>query len=81
MSDSFMTPWTVARQAPLSMVFPQQEYWSRLPFPHSGDLPDSGIKPTSPALTRGLFTNVHWENPDSCTYFYEKIYNYENMCI
>ena len=38
---------TVARQAPLSMKFPRQEYWSRLPFPSPGDLPDPGIKPRS----------------------------------
>ena len=43
-SDSFVTPWTVVRQALLSMGFPRQEYWSGLPFPSSGDLPDSGIK-------------------------------------
>ena len=44
------TPWTAACQAPLSMGFPRQEYWSRLPFSSRGDLPDSGIKPTSPVL-------------------------------
>ena len=44
------TPWTVAHQAPLSMGFSREEYWSRLPFPPPGDLPDPGIKPTSPAL-------------------------------
>ena len=49
MSD-FVTPWTVAHQAPLSMGFPRQEYWSRLPFPPPGDLPDPGIKPMSLAL-------------------------------
>ena len=38
-------PWTVAHQAPLSMGFSRQEYWSRLPFPPPGDLPDPGIKP------------------------------------
>ena len=43
-----MTQWTVARQAPLSMGFSKQEYWSGLPFPPPGDLPDLGIK--SPAL-------------------------------
>ena len=42
--------WTVARQAPLSMGSPRQEYWSELPFPPPGDLPDPGIKPRSPAL-------------------------------
>ena len=44
------TPWTVAHQAPLSMGFPRQEYWSGLPFPSPGDLPDARIKPGSPAL-------------------------------
>ena len=46
MSDSFATPWTTARQAPLSMGFSRQEYWSGLPFPSPGDLPDPGIEPT-----------------------------------
>ena len=46
----FATPWTVACQAPLSMGFSMQEYWSRLPFPSPGDLPHPGIKPGSPAL-------------------------------
>ena len=50
MSDSFATPWPVARQAPLSMGFPRQEYWSGVPFPPLGRLPDPGIKPVSPAL-------------------------------
>ena len=48
-SDSFATPWTVAHQTPLSIGFPKQEYWSGLPSPSPGDLPDSRIKPTSPA--------------------------------
>lgn len=54
----FATPWTAARQAPLSLGFSRQEYWSRLPCPPSGDLPDSGIKPTSrmsPVLAGGFF--------------------------
>ena len=51
------TPWTVARQAPLSMRFPlRQEYWSGLPFPSPGDLPNPGLEPTSPALAGGFFT-------------------------
>ena len=49
MSDS-ATPWTVAQQAPLSMGFSRQEYWSGLPFPSPGDLPDPGIEPRSPTL-------------------------------
>ena len=44
-----MTPWTVAPQAPLLMEFSRQEYWSGLPFPTPGDLPDPGIEPESPA--------------------------------
>ena len=50
MSDSFETPWTADRQAPLSMGFPKQEYWSGLPFPSPGDLPNPGIEPRSPTL-------------------------------
>ena len=46
----FATPWTVAYKAPLSMEFSRQEYWSGLPFPSPGDLPNPGIKPGSPAL-------------------------------
>ena len=46
----FATPWTIAHQAPPSMGFSRPEYWSGLPFPSPGDLPDPGIKPRSPAL-------------------------------
>ena len=46
----FMTPWTVAYQAPLSMGFSRQEYWSGLLFPSPEDLPNPGIEPRSPAL-------------------------------
>ena len=49
MSNS-ATAWTVAYQAPLSMGFSRQEYWSGLPFPSPGDLPDPGIEPGSPSL-------------------------------
>ena len=57
-SDS-ATPWIVARQAPLSVGFSRQEYWSGLPFPPAGDLPDPGIVPkslASPALAGRFFT-------------------------
>ena len=57
----FVTPMTVAHQAPLSMGFFRQEYWSGLPFSTPGDLPDPGIKPgslASPALAGGFFTTV-----------------------
>ena len=55
-------PWTVARQAPLSMEFFRQGYWSGLPFPTPGDLPDLGIEPVSPvspSLTVGIFLLSH----------------------
>ena len=47
---TLINPWTVAQQAPLSMGFPRQEYWSRLPFPFPGDFPDLGFEHGSPAL-------------------------------
>ena len=49
-SDSLETPWTRAHQAPLSMGFSRQEYWSGLPLHSPGDIPDPGIKPRSPKL-------------------------------
>ena len=64
----FMTPWTVARQAHLSMEFSRQEYQSELPFPSPGDLPDSGIKPVSlvsPALAGRFFTTEPPGKPNS----------------
>ena len=53
----FATPWTVAYQAPPSMGFSRQEYWSGLPFPSPGHLPDSGIEPRSPALQADALTS------------------------
>ena len=50
MSLLFATPWTVAHQAPLFLGFSRQEYWSGLPIPSTGDLPDPGIEPESPEL-------------------------------
>ena len=44
--STLVTPWTVACQAPVSMGFPRQEYWSGLPFPSPGNLPDPGIEPS-----------------------------------
>ena len=67
----FATPWTVAYQAPSSMGFSRQEYWSGLPFPSPGDLPNPGIEPGSPALRadalaseppgKPLNRNWHWK--------------------
>ena len=50
----FATPWTVAHQAPLSTGFSRQEYWSQLPWPPPGDLPNPEIKPRSLSL-------LHWQ--------------------
>ena len=55
MSHSFATLWTVACQAPLSMEFPRQEYWSGLPFPSPGGLPNPGIEPASSSLAGKVF--------------------------
>ena len=52
----FATPLAVAHQAPLSIGFPRQEYWSGLPVPSPGGLPNTGIEPTSPALASRVFT-------------------------
>ena len=54
--NSFVAPWTVARQAPLSIGFPREEYWRGLPISSPGDLPDAGIQPRSPALAGRFFT-------------------------
>ena len=53
---TIVIPWTVAHQAPLSEGFPGQEYWSGLPFPSPGDLPDPRMEPACPALAGGFFT-------------------------
>ena len=55
----FVTPWTVAYQAPLSMEFSREEYWSGLLFPSVGDLPDPGIEPRSPTLQAMLYHLSH----------------------
>ena len=61
LSNSFLTPWTVAFQASLFMELPKQEYWSGLPFPTPEDLPNPQMEPislASPALAGGLFTTA-----------------------
>jgi len=70
MSDSFVTPWTLAHQAPLSMEFSRQEYWSELPFPSPGDLPDPGIKLASPALIGRFFTTELPRKPGNTSPYY-----------
>ena len=64
----FVTLCTVACQAPLSMEFSREEYWSGLPFPTLGDLPGPGIEPeypASPALADGFFPLSHEESPST----------------
>ena len=68
----FETPWTVAHQAPLSMGFSMQEYWSGLPFPVPGDLPDPGIELTSlmsPALAGRFFPLAPPGKPIKTSFF------------
>ena len=62
MSDS-ATPWTVPRQAPLSMNISRQEPWSGFPFPSPGDLPDPGLEHAAPALAGGFFPSA---SPGNC---------------
>ena len=64
LSDSLVTPWTVAYQAPRSMGYPMQEYWNGFPFPPLGDLLDPGMAPMSPALQ----TNCLLTEPPGKTY-------------
>ena len=70
----FATPWTVAYQAPPSMGFSRQEYWSGLPFPSPGDLPEPGIEPGSAALQADALHSeppgkpAEWKNPFSKGY-------------
>ena len=68
----------IAHQTPLSMGFPGQEYWSGLPFPSPGDLPDPGIEPTLPALAGRFFTAEILGKPK---YIDIHIYIYIYMCV
>ena len=61
--QTLVTPWTVACQAPPSMGFSRQEYWSGLPFPSPGDLPNPGVEPRSPALQADALTSEPPGNP------------------
>ena len=73
----FVTPWSLASQVPVSMEVSRQEYWSRLPSPSPGDLPNPGIEPpslASPALAGGFFTTMSgtmteslWSSPEAIT--------------
>ena len=69
-------PWTVANQAPLSMEICRQEYWSELPCPPPGDLPDPGIKPSSPALQAYSLLS----EPSGKPLLWKKCFNYIESC-
>ena len=71
----FETPWTVAHQAPLSIGFPRQEYWSGLPFPPPGDLPHPENELGSLVVTGGFFTTVPPGKPSYYTYLSQKGYS------
>ena len=62
---SFLTPWTVAHQTPLTLEFSSQKYWNGFPFPSPGDLPNPGIKPGSPALQADFYHLSHQGSPDA----------------
>ena len=64
MSDSFVTPWTVAHQVPLSIGFSRQGYWSGLLFPSPGDIPNPGIELRSPALQADPLPSEPPEKPN-----------------
>ena len=70
----FVTPWTVTHQTPLSMGFSRQEYWSRLPFPPSEDLPDPETEPGSPALLADSF-------PSEPHYFRDLSYSLKRLTM
>ena len=74
-SDSFVTPYTIAPQAPLSVGFSRQEYWSGLPFPSPGDLPDPGIEPVS-CIAGGFFTAEPPGRPPEYSWLLDKYDSY-----
>ena len=85
MASSFVILWTVVHQAPLSMGFSRQEYWSGLPFPSPGYLPDPGIEPLSLALTSSFFITSTWEAPwtfnvSQLLYFFYLSYIESSFC-
>ena len=76
----FVTTWTVAHQAPPSMGFSRQEYWSEVPFPSPGDLPDPGIEPRSSALQADVLTSEppgkQQKSPKPELFFLERDFDY-----
>ena len=81
--DSFESPRTVAHQAPLTVGFLRQEYWSGSSFPSPGDLPERGIEPTSPELQVDSLLLSHWGSPIeiiTLTKYYLAQYYLEQLC-
>ena len=77
----FVTPWTVAYQAPLTMAFSRQEYWSVLLFPSLGDLPDPGIEPGSPTLQADSLSSEPPGNLLICTILVTKFHIETNILV
>ena len=80
----FAAPWTVAFQVPLSVGFPRQQYWSRLPFSSPGDLPNPGIKlksPVAPSLISGLFITEQPEMPGTGETPYNLLFPSVSGCL
>ena len=80
----FVTPWTVSHQPPLTVESPRQEYWSGLPFPSPGNLPDPGIEPMSRALAGSFFTTEQLGKPcfgHTWYYFLELFLIYECLFL
>ena len=76
------TPWTVARQAPPSMEFSRQEYWSVRPFPAPGDLPQSGIEPAPPALAGRFFTSEPPGKPNIMAWVtFPRVWRFSGSCL
>ena len=73
----FVSPWTIACQAPLPVEYSRQEYWNGVPSPSLGDLPDTGVEPKSPALAGGFFTTEPAGKPG----LKHIIYNWPIWCL
>ena len=77
----FATPWTVAYQAPPSLWFSRQEYWSGLPFPSPGDLPNPGIEPGSPALQADALPSEPLDRSNIDNFFSIKFWKSSQVCF
>ena len=71
----------IAGQDPLSLGFPRQEYWSGLPFPSSGELPDPGIEPAPPVLAGAFFTTEPLKEPHTILYMYQNRISFKNNSL